>query len=103
MKLKGFRELKNLSRREVAERTGISIQSLERYENGKSEPNIKTLKRLSKFYNVSIDSIVGNNSNSLDLNALEENKRKIIETIAYKLNDEQVNKLEGVMLMIDKI
>ena len=49
-----------LKQREAAELMGIKDYQLTNYENNRSEPNIATLKKMSKVYKVSIDGLVGN-------------------------------------------
>lgn len=48
-----------LSRKELAKRTGISISMIESIEIGRREPGIKTLIALADYFNVSIDYLVG--------------------------------------------
>lgn len=48
-----------LSRKELAKRTGISISMIESIEIGRREPVIKTLIALADYFNVSIDYLVG--------------------------------------------
>ena len=55
-----FRERFKYSQKELAEKLNISERTLQRYENGISEPTISILLELSKIYEVSIDAIVGN-------------------------------------------
>lgn len=97
MKLRKFRETRNLSRREVAESIDISIQSLERYESGKSEPNISTLIKLAKFFGVSVDTLIGNDAELVDLTTLDENRKYVVNKVVRELDDVQVGKLIGYM------
>lgn len=53
-KLKQIRKQKGLSQEEVQKLTGINRNNISRYENGKREPNINTLKKLAKAYNIDI-------------------------------------------------
>lgn len=60
MRLKELRLQKRASRKQVAEAIGYSMQAYTHYEKGRREPNIATLKSLSKYFGVSIDFIVCN-------------------------------------------
>ena len=62
-RIKKCRELLRLSQLEVSKITGISNKSLSRYENGDTEPDLETLKRLSKLYKVSVDYLLGKTDN----------------------------------------
>ncbi len=48
-----------MSQEKLASRVGVSQQSLSTYEMGKAEPDIKTLKRIAKVFNTSVDFIIG--------------------------------------------
>ena len=60
MRLKELRLKKGVFQKEVAEAIGYSTAVYCHYERGRREPNIQTLKLLSKYFDVSIDYIVGN-------------------------------------------
>ena len=43
----------------MAERLMVTRQAVSRWENGKTQPNIETLKLLSREFNVSINTLLG--------------------------------------------
>ena len=49
----------NLSQDELAERVYVSRQAVSRWENGDTTPNTETLKLLSKLFDVSINTLLG--------------------------------------------
>ncbi len=55
--LKGVRVSRNMKLKDVAKRLNISEDTLRNYENFKTYPDIKTLKRLLKVYDVNINCI----------------------------------------------
>lgn len=59
---------KNLSQQAVADAIGISYQAYQKYEDSKkpSLPNLLNLKKLSEFYNVSLDELVSKESNEIE-------------------------------------
>ena len=59
-RLKKLRQSRNLSQQKLAEEFHTSQQSIWKYENGISEPDIYTLRRLANYFNVSVDYLVGN-------------------------------------------
>ena len=97
MKLKEFRVLKNLSRKEVAESLNISVNAIEKYENGKAEPSIANLIKLAKLFGVSVDTLIGNDADILDLTILDENRKYVVNKVAKVLDDVEVGKLIGYM------
>ena len=50
---------RGLSQDELAERVYVTRQAVSRWENGETVPNTETLKLLSDFYNVSINTLLG--------------------------------------------
>ena len=60
MRLKELREAKGLTQANVAEAIACSPSNYARYERGVREPDLETLKLLSKFFGVSVDFIIGN-------------------------------------------
>ena len=48
-----------LSQEELAEKLFVTRQAVSRWENGETTPNVDTLKLLSKFYDVSINTLLG--------------------------------------------
>ena len=56
--LKLIRKQKNLNQLKVALDLNISREALSHYENGKRSPDIEMLKKLSAYFDVSIDFLI---------------------------------------------
>lgn len=56
--LKIIRKEKKLNQLKVALDLNISREALSHYENGKRSPDIQMLKKLSEYFNVSIDFLI---------------------------------------------
>ena len=56
--LKLIRKARNLNQQKVAMDLNISREALSHYENGKREPSIDMLNKLSKYFNVTIDYLI---------------------------------------------
>ena len=56
--LKIVRKQKNLNQLKVALDLNVSREALSHYENGKRSPDIEMLRKLSKYFDVSIDFLV---------------------------------------------
>lgn len=56
--LKIVRKAKKLNQLKVAMDLNISREALSHYENGKREPSLDMLNKLSKYFNVSIDFLI---------------------------------------------
>ncbi len=100
--LKKLRNQKHISQLQLAKIIGISQQSINKYENHGVEPDIETLIEMAKFFNTSVDYLIGNteinrvieNIERFDLNndeaevidkyrLLNENEKKSIKMIIY--------------------
>ena len=56
--LRHIRKARNLNQQKVAMDLNISREALSHYENGKREPSIDMLNKLSRYFNVSIDYLI---------------------------------------------
>ena len=56
--LKLIRKQKNLNQLKVALDLNMSREALSHYENGKRNPDVQMLRRLSEYFNVSIDFLI---------------------------------------------
>lgn len=54
-----LRVRRGLSQDALAEQLFVTRQAVSRWENGETVPNIETLKRLSKLFDVSINTLLG--------------------------------------------
>ena len=54
-----LRENKGISQEELAKELFVTRQAVSRWETGETIPNTETLKLLSKYYNVSINTLLG--------------------------------------------
>lgn len=54
-----LRTKRRLSQEELAEKLFVTRQAVSRWEKGETIPNIETLKLLSKFFDVSINTLLG--------------------------------------------
>ncbi|MBR3423933.1 MAG: helix-turn-helix transcriptional regulator, partial [Clostridia bacterium] len=54
-----LRTKSGLSQDELAEKVFVTRQAVSRWENGETVPNTETLKLLSKFFGVSINTLLG--------------------------------------------
>ena len=54
-----LRAQKGLSQEELAEKVFVTRQAVSRWETGETTPGLETLKQLSKFFDVSINTLLG--------------------------------------------
>lgn len=97
MKLKEFRKIKNLTQQQVADKIGTNQKTYSNYENNQSEPSISNLIKLAKLFGVSVDTLIGNDAEIIDLTVLDEDRKLIINKVARELNDVEVGQIIGIM------
>ncbi len=86
--LKIIRKSKQMTQETIANYLGIATNTYSQYESGKRHPSIETLKKLSEYYNVSIDSLIsGDMSQPKTYNSLA-------KKLSY-LNDDKLTQLTG--------
>ena len=61
-RLKELREEKGISRKQLASAMIVSVRLVSYWENGERECDFDTLIKLSKYFNESIDYLLGNSS-----------------------------------------
>lgn len=82
-----LRNKKNKTRKEAAQEMGILYSTLSNYETNQRQPDFDTLIQISKYYNKSIDFLLG-------VVKEEPSEHKIIAAHATKdLTEEEQNKL----------
>ncbi|EOU1910363.1 helix-turn-helix transcriptional regulator [Clostridium perfringens] len=59
LKVLELRKMKGISQLELANILGISFQSISKWENGISMPDIILLPKIAQIFNVSVDQLLG--------------------------------------------
>lgn len=82
-KLFEFRKNKNLSQEELAEKIGVSRQSIYAWESGKSVPDIENMSKLCQILEIKANDLTNGlnigNDNEIENNKLEIKKSKLKE------------------------
>lgn len=65
--LKELRENKGLTQSELAEMLSVSPSSIGMYEQGRREPDSETLRKISSFFDVTIDYLLGNSKQKKEI------------------------------------
>lgn len=83
--LKALRTKKGISQQKLANIISVSQQSINKYENHGVEPGIETLIALARFFNTSVDYLIG--FSSID---------HVLENIfPYELNEQEMKLIDG--------
>lgn len=100
-RLKYLRTKKKISQTEMGELLGISRQAYGKYESGASEPDQKTMIKLSAYFGVTIDYLVGHSnhpklSEKEDIEA-DEYIKELEEMLKNKPDDERKRLEERIL------
>ena len=77
-RIKKLRQEKEVYQADLAKYLGLKQQTISAYENGTNEPDLKTLNKIAKYFDVSIDYLIGRS-----------NVRDPADKIAQAIGDEQ--------------
>ena len=98
--LRNLRKNKNMSQETIAEKVGVSRQSISKWENGEAYPEMKNILTLCDIFECKINDLV--HEDMIDLSSLDE---EIIMKVV-KFNEKkqtQVKSLSNVISLIGKI
>ena len=59
--LKAFRERRNWSQKELADKLGLKQSTIAVYETGLNEPKLELFVKMAHCFGVSVDHLIGNN------------------------------------------
>lgn len=64
-KITDLRKQNNLSQEELAEKVGVTRQTISKWELEETTPDINQAKKLSNIFNISLDELTNNNVNNI--------------------------------------
>lgn len=87
---KNYKDAK-LNQADVANIIGVSVQAYQKYEYGTAEPTFDAISKLADFYNVSVDYLLGRETNKqvdyiqqlADEKGLDSSQRGILAAFCY--------------------
>jgi len=107
--LSKLRQLSGVTQSELGNMVGVSQQSINKYENHNIEPDIETLKKISDFFEVSVDYLIGHNYNdsvSEDITNYNQNDMisdKILLNNYHKLDEKTKKNIFSLIRDIKKL
>ncbi len=66
-KIKKYRENKNMTQNEIADILGVKPATISKYETNTLEPNIESIKKLSEIFEISIDELLKDKEDELNI------------------------------------
>lgn len=82
--LRGLRKDNGITQAQLAKEIGVSKSSINMYERGEREPSYKTLEKISQYFNISIDLLLGNDAGIKSIMSAGERMNKSFREIAFK-------------------
>ena len=79
-----LRKARGLTQEDIAKKLNISAQAVSKWENDISSPDISLLPELASIFNVTIDELLGKETNKTEV--LPEGKRKDINSMMLYIN-----------------
>jgi len=86
--LKFLRTSRNITQAELCEQLGVQRSMISAYEDGRSEPKLSTLVKLSEIFHVTVDELVSRDLETLGRKSLQQKEFKIL-TIAADDQDRE--------------
>ena len=77
------RKKRGLSQEEVAEKLGVSRQTVSKWETDETIPDLRQSKKMASFYNVSLDELV---DFDIDIKEIQDTIEKTSEEAEEKIN-----------------
>ena len=88
--LKRLRKEKNISQEKLAEKVGVSRQSVSKWETGDAYPEMSNILALCSIFHCNINDLV--NDNIIDLNSLDDE----IKMSVVKFKEKEQKKMKGL-------
>lgn len=102
-RIKELRKKGNIKQTELCQTLGITQGALSGWENERYEPDIKSLKKMTDIFNVSMDYLLGRTDFSAEENLrICHNITKLIETVKNPPNTKNIKGIEGALHQIQK-
>lgn len=92
-RLRELRRCKNLTQSQAAKRLQLSKTTISGYENNIKTPSLDTLTKMSVFYGVSSDYILGlENRKMLPIDGLTPSQEEILKKLLYEFRKSNISR-----------
>lgn len=92
--LRNLRESKDLSSKELANALDINVSTYSKLENGKKSINVEELRKITTFFSVSADDILGTNDPKEDVIMYMKRDKN--------MSDEDISEVQMILSMMDE-
>ena len=77
--IKKFREEKNMTQEQLAEKLFVTRQAVSNWENGKSQPDIDTITKISQELNMSVEEIIYGQKNNIVVETITNQSKVVVK------------------------
>ncbi len=102
LRLRELREEKHISQQRLAMELYVTQACISKYELGKSDPDIRTLKKFAQYFKVSIDYLVGYSKQRVPLAEPLSAEEQTLLARYRTLDPLQKAKLEGFLIGVSE-
>ncbi|MBQ7994719.1 MAG: helix-turn-helix transcriptional regulator [Bacilli bacterium] len=91
-KIRKLREEKGLTQKDLAEKMNVTFQTVSKWEMDKNEPDIATLKELSRIFETTVDCLIDEKEEVRDTHVVaipEEDENEIVEPKTKKVSHDK--------------
>ncbi len=99
-RLKDLRVKKNVTQDDMAELLNIKRQTYSAYERGVSFPDVNALLKMAKFFGVSVDYLLENETKTADGQSLDADKLEYIRLVEAMTEDERKKLIDYAELLM---
>ncbi len=99
LNLQLIRKERRLSQQQLADKLGVSRSTVAMWETGNSEPDLETLWKISEYFNVTTDYLLGltdTPEKQIDEDSLPDHFETPAEAMAWLLEQEAIMSYSGI-------
>lgn len=97
--LKDLRTKKGATQDDMAELLNIKRQTYSAYERGVSVPDVNSLLSMARFFGVSVDYLLENQTKTADEQSLSDKKSQLIQIVGDLTDDEKEKLIDYAELL----
>ena len=95
-KIRQQRRLANISQEEFSKLAGVSLKTVQRWENGERSPRMEEMKRIAQGLNISINDLLDNSQRNEDIPQIQ-----VVPTQAKSSHSQETNTGMAIMTLQD--
>lgn len=95
--IKQLRKKNNIKQEDICNYFNVARGTVSMWETGKREPDVSTLKLLAKYFNVTVDYLIGNEYKITEVQPQQTAQQKNCIEMIMQLNQGQLDRVEAYL------